>query len=123
MVEIIKASKIFRFWNHDVLQNVEGVLEMILKIQTSAAVRITLPNPSHQGRGYTVRRGYGVILAWLIIILLVGGLAAWLADRQDSSAARWISLSALAFDCVLLAFLWSDSTTRVALDRGPGLSN
>jgi NADH-quinone oxidoreductase subunit M len=62
-----------------------------------------------------------VILAWLIIILLVGGLAAWLADRQDSSAARWISLSALAFDCVLLAFLWSDSTTRVALDRGTWL--
>ena len=62
-----------------------------------------------------------MILAWLIIILLVGGLAAWLADRQDSSAARWISLSALAFDCVLLVFLWSDSTTRGALDRATWL--
>jgi NADH-quinone oxidoreductase subunit M len=59
-----------------------------------------------------------MILLWLIIIPLAGGLAAWLADRQDSSAGRWISLSALAFDSVLLAFLSLDPATQAMLAQG-----
>src|SRR5512142_2225880 len=62
-----------------------------------------------------------MILAWLIIIPIAGGLAAWLADREDSTSARWISISALAFDCVLLAFLWLNPAARTAIDRGAWL--
>src|SRR5574337_999748 len=46
-----------------------------------------------------------MILAWLIIIPLVGGLAAWLLNRWDSRIPRWISLSALAIDVLLLSGL------------------
>ena len=62
-----------------------------------------------------------MILAWLIIIPIAGGLAAWLADREDSTSARWISISALAFDCVLLAFLWLNPAARTAIDHGAWL--
>src|SRR5690348_811011 len=42
-----------------------------------------------------------MILIWLIVILLVGGLFAWLVGRKDSRAARWISLIAVTVDLVL----------------------
>jgi very-short-patch-repair endonuclease len=40
-----QGFKVLRFWNNEVLGNIEGVLDMISqKISPS-------PNPSHQGRG------------------------------------------------------------------------
>ncbi len=62
-----------------------------------------------------------MILLWLIIIPLIGGLAAWAVDRKDSAAARWISLAALALDAIVLALFWSDSSTRFDLSRGAWL--
>jgi len=59
-----------------------------------------------------------MILFWLILIPLIGGLAAWLADRKGSNTARWISLCALASDAVLLASVWSRSSFQVDLNRG-----
>jgi len=53
-----------------------------------------------------------MILAWLIIIPLIGGLAAWLFGRKSDLAARWISLAALALDAVLLALFWSGTSTQ-----------
>jgi NADH-quinone oxidoreductase subunit M len=43
-----------------------------------------------------------MILAWLIIIPLVGGLAAWLLENKGSTWPRWISLAALILDAFLL---------------------
>jgi very-short-patch-repair endonuclease len=40
--------KVVRFWNHDVLTNVEGVLVMILR---NYFPKSPSPHPSHQGRG------------------------------------------------------------------------
>ncbi len=51
-----------------------------------------------------------MILAWLIIIPLIGGLLAWFAAGKNASAARWISLVALAIDSILLALFWSGSS-------------
>jgi len=48
-----------------------------------------------------------MILIWLIVILLVGGLFAWLVGRKDSRAARWISLIAVTVDLVLSLYLWA----------------
>jgi NADH-quinone oxidoreductase subunit M len=48
-----------------------------------------------------------MILAWLIIILLAGGLLAWLLGRRNSLWARYISLLALAIDFVLTLVLWA----------------
>ncbi len=63
-----------------------------------------------------------MILAWLIIIPLSGGLLAWLLDRKNSTAARWGSLAALALDTILLAGLWSATPSATALDRSAWLA-
>ena len=62
-----------------------------------------------------------MILAWLIIIPLIGGLAAWFLDRNNSAAARWTSLASLVADGFLLLSLWSASSTPFALERGAWL--
>lgn len=47
-----------------------------------------------------------MILIWLIVIPLAGGLLAWLFGRRDDGAPRWISLFALVIDFVLLVVFW-----------------
>ncbi len=42
-----QGFKVLRFWDNDVLLNIEGVLEKIYK----CCLRTPSPNPSHQGRG------------------------------------------------------------------------
>lgn len=42
-----------------------------------------------------------MILVWLIGILLVGGILAWLAARYHPLLCRWISLAAVSADLVL----------------------
>ncbi len=48
-------------------------------------------------------------LLWLIVVLLAGGLAAWLLDRRSAAWARAACLVALAIDLVLVASLWAAS--------------
>jgi NADH-quinone oxidoreductase subunit M len=57
-----------------------------------------------------------MILAWLIIIPFLGGLAGWIAGRKSESAPRWLALIALLLDGVLL--VWSLSAS--APTAGPG---
>jgi NADH-quinone oxidoreductase subunit M len=59
-----------------------------------------------------------MILLWLIIIPILGGLAAWGVDRRDSAAARWFSLSALLLDAIVLVLFWSDSSVQPGISRG-----
>jgi NADH-quinone oxidoreductase subunit M len=63
-----------------------------------------------------------MILAWIIIIPLLGGLAAWILDRPKNASARWVSLASLVLDSVLLGTLWADSSLRPALDQGRWLA-
>ncbi len=53
-----------------------------------------------------------MILAWLIIIPLIGGLAAWFSNRWNDRIPRWASLSALVVDVVLLVRFWSGHPAR-----------
>jgi NADH-quinone oxidoreductase subunit M len=62
-----------------------------------------------------------MILLWLIIIPLLGGLAAWVLDRKDGTASRWASLAALALDAVLLVLFMSQQATSMDLSRGAWL--
>jgi NADH-quinone oxidoreductase subunit M len=48
-----------------------------------------------------------MILAWLIVLLLAGGLLAWFAERWHPRWCRWISLAALAIDLLLALVLWA----------------
>ncbi len=43
-----------------------------------------------------------MILAWLILVLILGGLAAWFGSRWHGDAARWIALAALAVHFLLI---------------------
>jgi NADH-quinone oxidoreductase subunit M len=56
-----------------------------------------------------------MILAWLIIILLIGGLAAWLLDRKSAALSRWISVAALVLDAILLIIYWPATSSQLTL--------
>ena len=43
-----------------------------------------------------------MILLWLIVVLLAGGVFAWLAARTNPLLCRWISLAAISVDFVLV---------------------
>ena len=59
-----------------------------------------------------------MILAVLIAIPLLGGLAAWLAGRKSALASRIISLAALAADFILVILLWARHGGELALRPG-----
>ena len=48
-----------------------------------------------------------MILVWLIGILLIGGVLAWLAERRSAQLARWIPLVAIGTDLVLTVVIWA----------------
>jgi NADH-quinone oxidoreductase subunit M len=56
-----------------------------------------------------------MILAWLIIIPLIGGLAAWIVGQKNASLVRWISVSALALDAMLLTIYRPASSAQLTL--------
>jgi NADH-quinone oxidoreductase subunit M len=62
-----------------------------------------------------------MILLWLIIIPLIGGLIALSLGKKDSAWPRWISFISLVADGFLLLSLWSASSTPFALERGTWL--
>ena len=56
-----------------------------------------------------------MILLGFLVILLAGGVLAWLAARWNVTAARWISLAAVTLDFVLSVWLWSSRLARFDL--------
>ena len=47
-----------------------------------------------------------MILAWIISILLIGGLLCWLAARWNPASVKWIALLAVLIDFVLICNIW-----------------
>lgn len=47
-----------------------------------------------------------MIIVWLLIVPLVGGVVAWAAARHSAAASRWASIVALAVDLALTLVLW-----------------
>jgi NADH-quinone oxidoreductase subunit M len=62
-----------------------------------------------------------MILLWLIIIPLIGGLAAWILGKRNSTLSRWLSLAALALDTVLLIWFWANPAIQLDLTHGAWL--
>lgn len=54
-----------------------------------------------------------MILLWLILILLVGGLMAWAVARWSPLASRWISLIAVSTDFLIGLIVWIRAAGRV----------
>ncbi|HEY3379351.1 MAG TPA: NADH-quinone oxidoreductase subunit M, partial [Armatimonadota bacterium] len=48
-----------------------------------------------------------MILAWLIIIPLLGGLLSWLVERWSVRLTRWVALIAVLGDFLLAVWLWA----------------
>ena len=53
-----------------------------------------------------------MILIWLIGILLVAGILAWLTARWSTQLPRWISLIAIGVDLVLAARIWAGGALK-----------
>ncbi len=61
-----------------------------------------------------------MILIWLILIPLIGGLLAWFLERVNESWPRWLSLLAIVLDLVLVLVIWAQHPEGVSL-AGNGL--
>ena len=61
-----------------------------------------------------------MILAWLIVILMAGGLLAWLSKRWHPALPRWIALFAVLADFILAVYLWG-SLPAATLGASPWL--
>jgi NADH-quinone oxidoreductase subunit M len=59
-----------------------------------------------------------MILTILLIILLSGGLLAWLSSRWSSLWPRWISLVAVGIDLILVSILWQQHPGHVTSVAG-----
>ena len=60
-----------------------------------------------------------MILIWLIGILLVAGILAWLTARWSAQLPRWIALIAIGIDLVLATRIWAgraSSATEVSFE-------
>lgn len=47
-----------------------------------------------------------MILLWFMLILLIGGVLAWIASYWNTNASRWISLIGTGLDFILAVALW-----------------
>lgn len=64
-----------------------------------------------------------MILLWLILIPIIGGLVAWLVGRTNPEAVRWISLIVLLLDLGLAILLWGQHFNQVnMLEQGHWLA-
>ena len=62
-----------------------------------------------------------MILLWLVIIPLIGGLVAWTLGNRNSALSRWMSLAALAIDALLLTLFCLNSANQPELSHGEWL--
>jgi NADH-quinone oxidoreductase subunit M len=56
-----------------------------------------------------------MILAWILLVLLAGGLVAWGLGREHPTLARWAALAALTLDLILALALWVQHPAQVRL--------
>ena len=55
-----------------------------------------------------------MILFWIIMILMAGGLLAWIAAQWSTTLCRWIALMALVIDLTLALVLWIGHSPQAA---------
>jgi NADH-quinone oxidoreductase subunit M len=77
--------------------------------------------------GYSYRRNHlhrdgdpVMILVWLILIPLSGGLLSWAAGRHSDAWPRWISLATMVVEFIIAVVLWSGYMSSPGT-TGPGM--
>ena len=58
-----------------------------------------------------------MILAWLIIIMMFGGLLAWLVSKWNILACRWISLITLIIDFIIIIAIWVSNPGNIEISQ------
>ena len=61
-----------------------------------------------------------MILIWLIVIPLSGGLLSWAAGRHSNARPRWISLTTMIVELIIAFCLWGEYVGGAG-PRGPGM--
>lgn len=56
-----------------------------------------------------------MILVWLIIILMVGGLLSWLFSRWSHALSRWTAIISVALDLILVLMIWIQNAGQISL--------
>ncbi len=56
-----------------------------------------------------------MILIWLIAILMIGGILAWVSGRFNRIAPRWIALAATAADLLIVLVFWLQNLSKFDL--------
>jgi NADH-quinone oxidoreductase subunit M len=63
-----------------------------------------------------------MILPLFIIVLMAGGVFAWIAERWSSKLSRWISIFALVVNLIVAAFFWTQQSYMVETSNSPWLA-
>lgn len=58
-----------------------------------------------------------MILAWLIIIMMVGGLLAWFVSTWNTLLCRWISLITLIIDFIIIITIWISNPGNIEISQ------
>lgn len=61
-----------------------------------------------------------MILVWLIIVLIIGGLLALAVGRWSAAAARWVSIAAFVIDLAIGLYLWVGHAGQVTVTHSGG---
>src|SRR5688500_2477913 len=56
-----------------------------------------------------------MILLWFIIILMAGGILAWIAGRWDPKLSKWIALIATVANFLLILNVWIRSGREIVV--------
>jgi len=56
-----------------------------------------------------------MILLWLILIPVIGGLLAWITGKSNPTVSRWISLIAMLIDMVLAIVIWGQYGDQITV--------
>ena len=57
-----------------------------------------------------------MILLWMIVILMAGGVLAWISGRWSTALSRWIALAATLVDFAIVLYIWGTSPTGIGLN-------
>ena len=63
-----------------------------------------------------------MILVWIILIPLIGGVIAWIAGNRNAILARWIALASLIAVFLLVIMLWFNASGTIEFTRGNWLA-